>query len=172
MSVSIGRDAAINILKNSGFVYKGKEGGVTQVEYRASSGFTLSFAVQWLDCGYDAKFDLGEVRRAVAKMLENARLEVQVYEFLKKPANQKAISDACRAFGMKPDTDGKYYYVVDGNALFGVDMDYIASLVCTGKADIGNLTDTLEAMRDSAEHEAELRRISSGIGIKNFAKAR
>ena len=170
MAVTIGRDAAINILKNSGFLYRGKTDGITQFEYRTGSGFAMSFAVQWLDCGYDAKFNLDDVRRQVSSMLESARLEEMVYKFLKNPAKRQALADACMAFGMRPDDDGTFYYVVDGKALFGVELDYLASLVCTGKADVLNLQDTLEAMKDSAETEAQLKKMSEGIGIKNFRK--
>lgn len=173
MPVSITREAALNILKNSGFAYAGKEGGITQVKYKSDIGFTMSFAVQWLDCGFDAKFDLAEVRKMVATMLENVRMEETVYRFLKTKGNREKIDRACSEYGMvrsQPD-DGQWYYVVDGSALFGVDADYLASLVCTGKADLGKLADTLDAMKDSAEHEAALRKLSEGVGIKNFKKS-
>ncbi|MBR2058978.1 MAG: hypothetical protein IJ982_08735 [Fibrobacter sp.] len=51
------------------------------------------------------------------------------------------------------NTDHRFYYVKNGNAVFGVDHDYIASLICTGKASIDHVNDILDTVKETAEFE-------------------
>ena len=111
----------------------------------------------------DGRYDAQQVRSQMQAMLKSAKMDEQVYNFLKVQDNVDRITKACKDFGMTYDeSTGNFYYVRKGKAVFGVDHDYIASLVCTGKASMDNLKGLLEMFLETAEFEAECTRVASG----------
>lgn len=129
--------------------------------YATPSGFGMEFAAQWLTD--DGIFVRQQVQDRLNAMLESAKQDEKIYVFLKNAANVKRINDACIAYGMVyDDSEKKFYYVVDGSALFGVDHDYIASLVVTGKASIDHLEDLLDTFKETAEFELNKSSMASG----------
>ena len=131
------------------------------LNYASMSGFAMEFAVPWLKQG--ATYSSEQVETQLAAMMQSAKMDEKVYDFLKVKGNVEAINGACKKFGMVYDEgDGRFYYVKDGSALFGVDHDYIASLICTGKASLEHLDDMLDTFRDTAEYEYEQSLKASG----------
>lgn len=129
--------------------------------YGKPGGFGMEFACQWLT--EDGRYDAQQVRSQLQAMLKSAKMDEQVYNFLKVQDNVDRITKACKDFGMTYDeSTGNFYYVRKGKAVFGVDHDYIASLVCTGKASMENLKGLLEMFLETAEFEAECTRVASG----------
>lgn len=132
--------------------------------YGKPGGFGMEFACQWLT--EDGKYDPQQVRTQLQAMLGSAKLDEKVYDFLHVQSNVDRITKACKDFGMVYDSStGSFYYVKKGKAVFGVDHDYIASLVCTGKASMDKLKELLETFLETAEFEAECSRVASGEGL-------
>lgn len=126
--------------------------GMQVFRYSSPSGFGMEFTVPWLkDDGY---YERLQVENQLRAMLDSAKMDEKVYNYLKNEGNVKKINDACLSYGMRYDeSDRRFYYVVDGKALFGVDHDYIASLICTGKATEDHLKDLLDTFKETAEFE-------------------
>lgn len=149
-------DAVKRLFAGSGFTYGfGLEG--SKFTYSAAgSPFTMAFAAPWLKADPLAEYDLVAVRKMLTSMLESARAEYKVYMYLQDPENVDMITRTMTEFGMTYDeADRQFYYVRDGKAVFGVDFDYIASMICTGKTDKDKLLETLGDMLETAEYEAQ-----------------
>lgn len=155
---AINLDSVRRLFANAGFTYSfGLDGSSFAYETRLDDGkpLNIKFAAQWLKADPLAEYDLDAVRRMLTGMVESARGEVAVRNYLSDQGNVDLINDAMLRFGMTySEEDGQFYYVRDGKALFGVDHDYIASLICTGKAKPDTLGDTLADMLETAEYEA------------------
>ena len=154
----------ITMASRLGFRYGTNDKGVPSLTYSTATGFVMEFPVPWMkDGGF---YMLDQVSNQLNAMKNSAKLDEDVYEFLRNKANQEKINKACLDFGMIYDnTDRRFYYVVKGKAVFGVDHDYIASMVCTGKADIGHLDALLETFKETAEFESEQSAKASGKGL-------
>lgn len=140
--------------KRLGFRYGKNDKGIPALTYSSANGFVMEFMVPWLtDNGL---YVYEQVCTQLNAMKQSAMMDEEVYNFLKVKGNQERIDRACLDFGMVYDsTDRRFYYVVDGKAVFGVDHDYIASMVCTGKASIDHLDDLLKTFMETAEFEHE-----------------
>ena len=139
--------------------------------YTSLSGFAMEFAVPWLK--ENATYSRKQVETQLSAMMQSAKMDEKVYDFLKVKGNVDTINGACKKFGMVYDEDdGRFYYVKDGSALFGVDHDYIASLICTGKASIEHLDDMLDTFRETAEYEYEQSLKASGADIVGKKKGK
>lgn len=146
--------------------------GVPTLVYSATSGFAMEFQVPWLKAG--GVYIMEQVSKQLGAMKKSAKLEEDVFDFLNVPMNLKKINDACIEYGMVYDSDDRrFYYVQGAKALFGVDHNYIASLICTGKASLDHLKDLLDTFKDTAEFEREQSRKASGqslVGKKAIRK--
>lgn len=147
-----------------GFRYEKNKVGGESLVYASPAGFSMAFSVPWLN--RDGVYPADQVGNQLNAMMKSARMDEQVYMFLKDEANIRKINEACTKFGMTYDEkDKKFYYVVDGSAMFGVDHDYIASLVCTGKATMDKLGELLDTFKETAEHEISQIRLASGEAV-------
>ena len=147
-----------------GFRYEKNRVGGESLVYASPVGFSMAFSLPWLN--RDGVYPADQVGNQLNAMMKSARLDEQVYRFLKDESNIRKINEACTKFGMTYDEqDKKFYYVVDGSALFGVDHDYIASLVCTGKATMDKLSELLDTFKETAEHEISQIRLASGEAV-------
>lgn len=147
-----------------GFRHERKPVGGESLVYTSPVGFSMAFSLPWLN--QDGAYPVEQVRNQLTAMMKSAKMDERVYSFLKDDSNIRKINEACKKFGMNYDEqDKKFYYVVDGSALFGVDHDYIASLVCTGKATMDKLDELLDTFKETAEHEMAQIRLASGDAV-------
>lgn len=154
-----------------GFRHERKPIGGESLVYTSPIGFSMAFSLPWLH--QDGAYPVDQVRNQLTAMMKSAKMDEQVYRFLKDESNIRKINEACEKFGMTYDEqDKKFYYVVDGSALFGVDHDYIASLVCTGKATMDKLGELLDTFKETAEHEMAQIRLASGDAVVGVLHAK
>lgn len=147
-----------------GFRHGTNDRGVTVFTYSTSTGFVMEFPVPWLKAG--GLYIRDQVSNQLNAMHKSAKMDEDVYNFLRVKGNQEKINKACMDYGMVYDnTDHMFYYVVDGKAVFGVDHDYIASLICTGKASIDHVSDILDTFKETAEFEYEQSVKASGAEL-------
>jgi len=144
-----------------GFKHGKNDKGIPALTYSSANGFVMEFLVPWLKD--DGTYLYDQVCTQLNAMKTSARMDEEVYDFLRNKDNQEKINRACLDFGMVYDNnDHMFYYVKGGKALFGVDHDYIASLICTGKASIDHLDDMLATFLDTSEFEHEQSAKASG----------
>ncbi len=147
-----------------GFRHERKPIGGESLVYASPVGFSMAFSLPWLN--RDGVYPADQVGNQLNAMMKSARMDERVYRFLKDDSNIRKINEACEKFGMNYDEqDKRFYYVVDGSALFGVDHDYIASLICTGKATMDKLDELLDTFKETAEHEMAQIRLASGDAV-------
>lgn len=151
-SQAVDNRAVLAMAARLGFSHGTNSKGQTVFTYSSPSGFAMEFPVPWLKP--DGTYISEQVSMQLGAMMHSAKMDEQVFEFLRVKDNVERINRACLDFGMVYDEkDGRFYYVKNRKALFGVDHDYIASLICTGKASIDHLDDMLDTFRETAEYE-------------------
>lgn len=137
MSNAISYERVVQIARSLGFSLAQNAVGPALI-YRSSTGIVREFTVPWLQPGKFYPDD--QVRDQLGHMRKSAKEEDDIVNFLKIQSNVDAINEACFDFGMVYDRDDKrFYYVVDRVALFGLDHDYIASLLLTKSASVMDL---------------------------------
>lgn len=164
MDKAIAKPDVIRMATGLGFRYRKNEKNVPSLIYSTPSGFAMEFPLQWLrDDGY---YSMEQVSTQLNAMLKSARLDQKVYDFLRNTANVNKINTACTEYGLVyVEKDKKFYCVENGEAVFGVDHDYIASMICTGKASVDNLRELLDTFKETAIFEREQSIKASGAGL-------
>lgn len=151
-SAAVTTQDVIGMASRMGFRHGKNEKGIPVLTYSTPTGFVMEFPVPWLKP--DGLYINDQVSTQLKAMLTSAKMDEDVYNFLRDKSNQEKINKACLDYGMVyDDTDHRFYYVEKGNAVFGVDHDYIASLICTGKASIDHVKDILDTFKETAEFE-------------------
>lgn len=154
----------VNLAKSLGFSFVEVTEHGPVMRYASPSKFVMEFTVQWLT--KDGEYPLDQVRQQLTAMKNSALMDEKVFIFLSNQDNVDAISKACLDFGMVYDKDDeRFYYVVKKKALFTVDHDYIASLICTGKASMDTLHELLETFKETAEFEHGRSEVASGKSL-------
>lgn len=137
MPNAISYERVLQIARSLGFSLSKNAVGPALV-YRSSLGIVREFTVPWLQQGKFYPDD--QVRSQLEGMHKSAKAEDDIVIFLKNQSNVDAINEACFEFGMVYDQeDRRFYYVVNHVALFGLDHDYIASLLLTKSASVMDL---------------------------------
>ena len=160
MAKAIDYCAAVAMCRHMGFE-PGSNGKFTVLKYASRSGFSLEFPATWLKEG--GTYSDEQVMTQLRAMKRSVREDDKVYKFLSDQRNVDRITRACIDFGMVYDEgDRRFYYVRDRKAVFAVDHDYIASLVCTGKASMDKLDELLQTFLETADFEHEKSREATG----------
>ena len=151
MPNAIDYNTVIGIARRMGFE-PGNNGKFPVFRFASPAGFKMEFPATWLK--EDGSYVDEQVKMQFGAMLQSIREDEKVFNFLSNQANVDAITKACIDYGMVYDQDDqRFYYVVRKKAVFSVDHDYIASLVCQGKASMDNLRELLDTFKETAEFE-------------------
>ena len=113
----------------------------------------IEFSIPWFVNEVGRTYDLAKVRAQLTAMLRDIEHTKKIREKIADPAFMDMLSKELTAFGMqylpkeKESDPDKFAYEEDGKYLFGVDLDYIVSLLIINEKE--TVTSILTAMRDT-----------------------
>ncbi len=149
MATTIDSSSVIRLFENNGFDYDDARQLMVYDEVKP----TLEFDLPWFVNDACRRYDLAQVRAKLAEMMRDVAHTQKMREKKNDAAFMDMLSKELTDFGMQylPKTNDKdpdqFAYEEDGKYLFGVDLDYIISLLVLHKDE--TVTSILTAMRDS-----------------------
>ena len=168
MASAIDYDGVVSMCRRLGFE-PANNGKFPVLRYTSPTGFNLEFPAQWMKEG--GTYSDEQVAMQLQAMLKSVQADEKVYTFLQDQKNVDRITKACLDFGMVYDrNDERFYYLKGHKAVFAVDHDYIASLVCSGKASMDALKELLETFLETAEFEHEKSKEATGKSLMQKGK--
>ena len=163
MASAIDYNGVVSMCRRMGFE-PANNGKFPVLRYTSPTGFGLEFTAQWMK--EDGTYNDEQVAMQLQAMLKSVQEDEKVYIFLQDQENVDRITRACLDFGMVYDKDdGMFYYVKGRKAVVAVDHDYIASMVCSGKASMDALKELLETFLETAEFEHEKSKEATGKAL-------
>ena len=157
MPRAIDYNTVISMARRMGFE-AANNGKFPVFRYESPLGFKMEFPANWLKA--DGSYVDEQVATQLSAMQKSIKEDEKVFNFLSDQRNVDAITKACIDYGMVYDeADERFYYVERKAAVFSVDHDYIASLVCQGKASMDHLPELLDTFKETAkfEHKQSIR---------------
>lgn len=155
MAAMIKPDAVIRLFENNLFDFS-TENGKNYFTYE-SGKFSMKFTADWFSNDSTSEYDLAQVRSMMKKMMDGAKAEEDIYAYKKDSAKLQKLVDAMKDYGMIYDPDDEmYHYVVDGSAVFSLELDYLVALIVRSPS--MSVKELLDAMKESAEHDAKMKK--------------
>lgn len=144
MAVMIDSDSVVRLFENNLFDYDKDR----QLMLYNENGLSMEFAVPWLSLEVGKTYDLAKVRSVLGEMMRNVHHTEAIRDKKNDPSFMETVSKEMTEFGMQHiENTESFAYEEDGKYLFGVDLDYIISLLVINKGE--TVTSLLTAMRDS-----------------------
>jgi hypothetical protein len=113
------------------------------------NGLSLEFSVPWLSLEVGKTYDLAKVRAALGEMMRNVSHTEAIRKKMNDPKFTEMLSKEMTAFGMQHIQNTETFaYEENGKYLFGVELEYIVSLLVINEGE--TVTSLLTAMRDDA----------------------
>ena len=145
MAVMINGDSVVRLFENNLFDYDKDR----QLMLYNENGLSLEFSVPWLSLEVGKTYDLAKVRAALGEMMRNVSHTEAIRKKMDDPKFTEMLSKEMTAFGMQHIQDTETFaYEEDGKYLFGVELEYIVSLLVINEGE--TVTSLLTAMRDDA----------------------
>lgn len=145
MAVMIDGNSVVRLFENNLFDYDKDR----QLMLYNENGLSLEFSVPWLSLDVGKTYDLAKVRAALGEMMRNVSHTEAIRTKMNDPKFTEMLSKEMTAFGMQHIQDTETFaYEEDGKYLFGVELEYIVSLLVINEGE--TVTSLLTAMRDDA----------------------
>ena len=145
MAVMINGDSVVRLFENNLFDYDKDR----QLMLYNENGLSLEFSVPWLSLEVGKTYDLAKVRAALGEMMRNVSHTEAIRKKMDDPKFTEMLSKEMTEFGMQHIQDTETFaYEEDGKYLFGVELEYIVSLLVINEGE--TVTSLLTAMRDDA----------------------
>ncbi|WP_405323337.1 hypothetical protein [Fibrobacter sp.] len=145
MAVMIDGNSVVRLFENNLFDYDKDR----QLMLYNENGLSLEFSVPWLSLEVGKTYDLAKVRAALGEMMRNVSHTEAIRKKMDDPKFTEMLSKEMTAFGMQHIQDTETFaYEEDGKYLFGVELEYIVSLLVINEGE--TVTSLLTAMRDDA----------------------
>lgn len=144
MAVMIDSDSVVRLFENNLFDFDQDR----QLMLYNENGLSMEFAVPWLSREVGKTYDLAKVRSVLGEMMRNVHHTEAIRNKKNDTSFMETLSKEMTEFGMQHiENTESFAYEDDGKYLFGVDLDYIISLLVINKGE--TVTSLLTAMRDS-----------------------
>lgn len=145
MAVMIDGNSVVRLFENNLFDYDKDR----QLMLYNENGLSLEFSVPWLSLEVGKTYDLAKVRAALGEMMRNVRHTEAIRKKMNDPKFTEMLSKEMTAFGMQHIQNTETFaYEENGKYLFGVELEYIVSLLVINEGE--TVTSLLTAMRDDA----------------------
>lgn len=145
MAVMIDGNSVVRLFENNLFDYDKDR----QLMLYNENGLSLEFSVPWLSLEVGKTYDLAKVRAALGEMMRNVSHTEAIRKKMNDPKFTEMLSKEMTAFGMQHIQNTETFaYEEDGKYLFGVELEYIVSLLVINEGE--TVTSLLTAMRDDA----------------------
>lgn len=140
----INYDQVLRLFANNGFELS-TEGPDKKFIYDDGDGFKLEFAIPW-DLNERRVYNLAETRKVLTGLVNNVKVEREKFEKMKDKDFVDSISKALTDYGMEDLGDDNYAYKEGDTYLFGVDLDYLVTLLVINKDEtVKSLLDQMKA---------------------------
>lgn len=150
MAVMIDGSSVVRLFENNLFDYDSDR----QLMLYNENGLSLEFSVPWLSLEVGKTYDLAKVRAALGEMMRNVRHTEAIREKMNDPKFTEMLSKEMTAFGMQHiQNTENFAYAENGKYLFGVELEYIVSLMVINEGE--TVTSLLTAMRDDARSKRD-----------------
>jgi hypothetical protein len=145
MAVMIDGNSVVRLFENNLFDYDKDR----QLMLYNENGLSLEFSVPWLSLEVGKTYDLAKVRAALGEMMRNVSHTEAIRKKMNDPKFTEMLSKEMTAFGMQHIQNTETFaYEENGKYLFGVELEYIVSLLVINEGE--TVTSLLTAMRDDA----------------------
>ena len=145
MAVMIDGSSVVRLFENNLFDYDKDR----QLMLYNENGLSLEFSVPWLSLEVGKTYDLAKVRAALGEMMRNVSHTEAIRKKMNDPKFTEMLSKEMTAFGMQHIQNTETFaYEENGKYLFGVELEYIVSLLVINEGE--TVTSLLTAMRDDA----------------------
>ena len=126
MAVMIDGNSVVRLFENNLFDYDKDR----QLMLYNENGLSLEFSVPWLSLEVGKTYDLAKVRAALGEMMRNVSHTEAIRKKMNDPKFTEMLSKEMTAFGMQHIQNTETFaYEEDGKYLFGVELEYIVSLL-------------------------------------------
>ena len=145
MAVMIDGNSVVRLFENNLFDYDKDR----QLMLYNENGLSLEFSVPWLSLEVGKTYDLAKVRAALGEMMRNVSHTEAIRKKMNDPKFTEMLSKEMTAFGMQHIQNTETFaYEENGKYLFGVELEYIVSLLVINEGE--TVTSLLTAMREDA----------------------
>lgn len=145
MAVMIDGNSVVRLFENNLFDYDKDR----QLMLYNENGLSLEFSVPWLSLEVGKTYDLAKVRASLGEMMRNVSHTEAIRKKMNDPKFTEMLSQEMTAFGMQHIQNTETFaYEENGKYLFGVELEYIVSLLVINEGE--TVTSLLTAMRDDA----------------------
>lgn len=136
-------EQVIRLFANNGFELSDNQ--AKTFIYEDDDGFKMEFAVPW-DLNENRTYDLANMRKILTDWSRHVTLEHAKFEKLKDKDFVDSISKDLADYGMEDMGNDSFAYKEGDTYLFGVDLDYIVTLLVINKDEtVKSLLDQMKA---------------------------
>lgn len=143
---TIDYDQMIRLFGNNGFELS--DPPTKSFIYETEDGFKMEFAIQW-DLDKNMLYDLARMRKVLTQMVNNVEHEHAKYVKMNDKTFVETLSKELTDYGMESLGDDAFAYKENDQYIFGVDLDYIVSLL------VINTNETVKSILDQMKDDAK-----------------